>query len=249
MPSLFSRSRTTSTPNKNLSGPSNFNNLVSDEFGRVASNPLLSSSALTTKKDKKRAKEHEKRLRQLNTSRDDSLRPETPIPSIPDGSFLPTHLERLRDELGAFRPPKDHDYGYLSHERHAVLDVDQVARLVDVVVEELSTRGGITTPFIFSNTALDLSSSAIKRLITTFLDTCSSGNARAAEQRWREEARFAGPHDLAMCLRWGLARVLRMDNGQEVRGLIPWDVYIAFRDSEASEYRLLTVVLSSRVQS
>ncbi|TFK71413.1 hypothetical protein BDN72DRAFT_765019 [Pluteus cervinus] len=237
MPSIFSRSRTGSTPQKKPADNNNnlsFDGIVTDEFGRVQSKTsTIFDPTSPSRKDKKKAKEQEKRLRTLSNSRDE--RSETPVPSIPDGSFLPTHLERPRDELGAFRPPKEHDYGYLSYERHVVLDVDQVARLVDVVVEELTTRGGIATPFIFSTTALDISSSAVRRLIRTFLDTCSPGGARGAEQRWREEARFAGPHELAMCLRWGLARTIRVVGGQEVRGLISWEYYAEFRDTEASQ--------------
>jgi Domain of unknown function (DUF1708) len=44
---------------------------------------------------------------------------------------------------------------------------------------------------------------------------------------------FAGPYELGMCLRWGLARVVRAIGGQDVRGLIAWDQYVQFRDSEA----------------
>ncbi|KAI0281553.1 hypothetical protein BC826DRAFT_357491 [Russula brevipes] len=41
-----------------------------------------------------------------------------------------------------------------------------------------------------------------------------------AERTWREEARFAAPSELAMCLRWGLARGLRVSGGNAVRGFI-----------------------------
>jgi hypothetical protein len=163
------------------------------------------------------------------------------VPSVPDGSFLPLNLERPRIESGLIEQHKEHDYGYLSYERHVVLGIEQVARLVEVLSEELITRGGITTPFIFSTTALDVSSSAIKRLIRSFLNTCvpnSGQKAEDAEKRWREEARYAEPHELGMCLRWGLARVVRSVGGHDVRGLIAWDLYMEFRESEAGAYEL-----------
>jgi len=251
MPSLFSRSRTNSTPHKKLSLPSHDDSTglgALDEFGRVSSrssnrglsNVIIPSSP-PSKRDKKKAKEQEKRLRTLSTTRDRTEYEggtESPIPLIPDGTFLPLNLERPRDELGAVEQPKEHDYGYLSYERHVVLGLEQVARLVDVVAGELGARGGITTPFIFSTLALDISSSAIKRLIQAFLNTCTINPGHLAsevELRWREEARFAGPHELGMCLRWGLARVVRSVGGLDVHGLIAWDQYIEFRDSEAGE--------------
>lgn len=248
MHTIFSRSRTNSTPNKNkLSLPLNDGAAALDEFGRVSSrssNRGISgtSSSPLSKKDKKKAKEQDKRLRTFSTARD---RQEydagsfSPLPTIPDGAFLPLNLERPRDESGAVEQPKEHDYGYLSCERHVVLGLEEVSRLVDVVAEELATRGGLTTPFIFSSLALDVSSPAIKRLIQTFLRTCSpnAGNsAGEAELRWREEARFAGPHELGMCLRWALARVVRSVGGQDVRGLIAWDQYTEFRDAEAGAF-------------
>ncbi|KAF9495534.1 hypothetical protein BDN71DRAFT_1506671 [Pleurotus eryngii] len=201
MHSLFSRSRTNSTPKKPQV----------DEFGAI--------SSPSSKKSKKK---------QANL-------PPPPEPQLPDNSFLPTHLDRPRDEFGGFQPPKDYDYGYLSYERHVVLGIQDVARLVEVLTHELVTRGGITTPFIFSSSALDISPSAVKRLISLFLETCKSGVPLGkADKRWREEARFAGPHDLGMCLRWGLARAMRIQGGQEVRGLLPWDMYRQFKETEAA---------------
>lgn len=209
----------------------------------------ISLNSPSSKKDKKKAKDQDKRLRTISSA---GNRPDSDgntlsqVPSLPDGAFLPLNLEPSRDETGSFQQPKENDYGYLSYERHVVLGLEQVARLVDVLSEELGSRGGITTPFIFSSLALDISSSAIKRLIRAFLNTCEINPGHAAgeaELRWREEARFAGPHELGMCLRWGLARVVRFVAGQEVRGLISWEHYNEFRDSEASEYSYLLHVL------
>lgn len=156
----------------------------------------------------------------------------SPVPSLADGAFLPLCLELRQKE----QTPRSNDYGFLSYERHVILAPEQLARLVHVVVNELSSRGGITTPFIFSTTALDVSYSSIKRLVRAFLDTCdmrSSLSAEKAEAKWKDEARFAGLHELGICLRWGLARVSRINRGQEIRGLIPWDHYVRFRESEA----------------
>ena len=47
------------------------------------------------------------------------------------------------------------DYGYLSYERHVVLGLDEVDRLVRIVTDELGTRG-LTTPFLFSSLASTL---------------------------------------------------------------------------------------------
>lgn len=238
MPSLFSRSRTTSTPGKKSSG----NALVAsaqpayDEFGRVDSrgsgsrSPLPMSLKKDGAKEKKKGQDGQPRARTLSSPKQDRDISDL-VAQIPDGSFLPSNLERPRDESGEEKT-LEHDYGYLSYERHVILGLEDVARLVDVIAVELGTRC-LTTPFIFSTLALDISSSAIKRLIRAFLDTCINPSSREAEHRWREEARFAGPHELGMCIRWGLARVVRVVGGQAVRGLVSWEHYMEFRDSEA----------------
>ncbi|PPQ65039.1 hypothetical protein CVT26_015735 [Gymnopilus dilepis] len=234
MPSLFSRSRTNSTPHKKNLDENSGGLGALDEFGRVLSlnrggaTGSPSSVKNTKKKDQKRSKT-------LPVPQDDPRQAQEAL--FPDGTFLPLNLEKPRTQSDDTEPVKPHDYGYLSYERHVVLGLEQVERLVEVVSEELETRGGITTPFIFSTTALDISSSAIKRLIRSFLNTCepfSGQKAQEAEARWREEARFAGPHELGMCLRWGLARVIRSVGGQDVRGLVSWEHYVEFRDSEAA---------------
>ena len=234
MPSLFSRARTISSPLKK-NPPSSEDSFIFDEFGRVSSRLSNRTFGTPSKKDKKKAKESDKRGKTASPGLQDSeFRPEA---VFPDGTFLPLNLERPRHEP-TLEHSKEHDYGYLSYERHVVLGIEQVERLVEVISEELETRGGITTPFIFSNTGLDISSSAIKRLIRAFLNTCephSEHSAHQAESQWREEARYVGPHELAMCLRWGLARVIRSVGGQDVRGLVSWEHYVQFRESEAGE--------------
>jgi hypothetical protein len=59
-----------------------------------------------------------------------------------------------------------------------------------------------------------------------FLHAYVSFPAPDAECTWREEARFAAPPELTMCLRWGLARVLRVSGGNAVHGLVSWDMYV-----------------------
>ena len=66
--------------------------------------------------------------------------------ALSNGSFLPLTLERRPKEP----QQRQNDSGFLFHECHVVVAPEQLARLVQVLVEELSPRGGITAPFIFS---------------------------------------------------------------------------------------------------
>lgn len=218
MPSLFSRARTTSTskPSQTASG--------TDEFGR-APTPLRSKSSFTTptKKDKK---DKSARSRTISSPDPDVLEY---FPEIPDGSFLPLSLRPPR--FDSLEREITQDYGYLSYKRNVVLGLEEIARLVDVASQEIGARG-LTTPFIFSALALDVSAPATTRLIEAFLQTCNSRHP-SVEQKWREEAQFAGPHELGMCLRWGLARAVRIVGGLEIRGLLNYEAYIEWRDSES----------------
>ncbi|KAH9946731.1 hypothetical protein B0H21DRAFT_387570 [Amylocystis lapponica] len=232
MPSLFSRSRTTSTPKKFPLDP------FVDDFGRITSRGsargalVVQSPQGTVKKDKKKDAKDKDKSRPKAPS--DGADPDAQEFAIPDGAFLSLSLEPPRFETNdpPGEPRQIHDYGYLSYGRHVILGLEQAARLVDVVGNELGTRG-LTTPFIFSTLALDVSSAAVKRLIQAFLKTCAKPSAEA-DRQWREEARFAGPNELGMCLRWGLARVVRIVRGQEVRGLVSYDNYIQWRNDEAA---------------
>ncbi|KAE9401015.1 hypothetical protein BT96DRAFT_621482 [Gymnopus androsaceus JB14] len=120
--------------------------------------------------------------------------------------------------------------------RHVVLGLEQAARLVDVVSLELQNRGGLDTPFIFSTLSLDINTSAAKRLVKTFLGTCVCpcwGGKRITQSgNGEKEARFANMHELGTCLRWGLARIARVVDGVEVRGLLNWDHYIQWAEQE-----------------
>lgn len=53
-----------------------------------------------------------------------------------------------------------------------------------------------------------------------------------ANESFLQEARFAGPHELSMLLKWGLARIARVKTGYEVRGFIELDHYMTWRASE-----------------
>ncbi|KAI0271985.1 hypothetical protein BGY98DRAFT_1108804 [Russula aff. rugulosa BPL654] len=238
MPSLFSRARTTSSP---LKAQRQSTDLL-DEFGRVPSR-ANGTAVPPTKKDKNVEKT---RTRTLSAAKgrapgpllheEDSL--------IPDGSFFPLNLNLdlsggAGDPAATGHPPeserghreREQDYGYLSYQHNVVLGLEEVNRLVRTLTDELGTRG-LTTPFLFSSLALDISSSRVRRLIQSFLRTCVSFPAPDAEYTWREEARFAAPPELAICLRWGLARVLRVSGGNAVHGLISWDMYVEWSESE-----------------
>ncbi|KAH9059462.1 hypothetical protein EDB83DRAFT_2387941 [Lactarius deliciosus] len=236
MPSLFSRARTTSTNHKSLRPQID----SSDEFGRVTSRGSARGTATVPgKKDKNLEKT---RIRTLSSPK--ARPPGTVVseeePVIPDGSFFPLNLEPPPSDLASPSDPergpreREQDYGYLSYHRHVVLGLEEVDRLVRIVTEELRTRG-LTTPFLFSNLALDVNSSGVRRLIQAFLRTCVAFPALDAEHTWRDEARFAAPPELAMFLRWGLARILRVSGGHAVRGLISWDMYVDWSEAELAQ--------------
>ena len=105
----------------------------------------------------------------------------------------------------------------------------------------------MTEPLLFSTKALDVQADRIRSLIRTFVETCTSGSAtpdfprgvqrakrdlELADIKFRQEASFSGPHELAMFLKWGLARVARVKNGFEVRGFLDIDDYIVWRAQE-----------------
>ncbi|KAJ6453990.1 hypothetical protein C8R45DRAFT_1038642, partial [Mycena sanguinolenta] len=126
-------------------------------------------------------------------------------------------------------------YGLLSPARDTVLGLPDVARLVAVLCAELE-RTSISTPFVFSSLALDVRRAGVARLIKAFLATCShASNGRGGAgsgDKFADEARFAAAHELGMCLRWGLSRVVRVEAGREVRGLLSWAWYERWRVEE-----------------
>ncbi|KIJ33711.1 hypothetical protein M422DRAFT_264328, partial [Sphaerobolus stellatus SS14] len=143
------------------------------------------------------------------------------IQTLPDGSFLPFAWP-VKQEPGE-EPVKLKSYGYLSYQCDVTLGIEEVSCLVDVMAKELSER------------ALDISRTRFHRLIDTFLATCPSylhQTNSSVDMKWREEARFAGPHELSMTLRWGLAHIVRIYGGQETRGNLAWEHYLRWRESE-----------------
>jgi hypothetical protein len=122
---------------------------------------------------------------------------------------------------------REQEYGYFSYYHHIVLGLEEVDSLVHTTPSQKSSAHvGSPTPFLFSSLALDVNSSGVRRLIQTFLRTCVPFPALDAEGTWHEEAHFAAPAELAMCLRWGLACILRVSGINAVRGLLSWDAYV-----------------------
>ncbi|KAH8829276.1 hypothetical protein DL96DRAFT_1597474, partial [Flagelloscypha sp. PMI_526] len=266
MPSIFSRSRTASTPTPS-GGPAG-------EFGALTS-PIRSSTALSSKKkkDKKDKGVGDEAQKQFaagvygsyyNAS---SAGPDPDVlPPLPDGSFLPTTIIPVtRQSLYGTPAPnpllvadskKEISYGFLSYRAHIVLSPASLLRAVTVLYEELVQRGGLTTPFIFNSSHLELSGvgkglSRLKRCIDTFTETLrfepTAGKSESererslrekAENDWRDELRITGMQELGVLLRWTLARPVRISHraGGEVRGLIDWDRYDAWRNREASAH-------------
>jgi len=105
---------------------------------------------------------------------------------------------------------REQEYRCLSYLHHVVIGLDEVDRLVHTVTEEFGTRG-LTKPSLFP---LLPSVSTLPEFVASF--KLSSILAPDAEHTWHEEARFAGPAELAMCLRWDLARVLCISGGNVV---------------------------------
>lgn len=252
MSKLFSRTRSAATVgNKNggLSGSGNNAGAFSDtdDFGRVRSMAFKRG-----KTDSALERSRQRTLSNPNLLNNSYYgdRPETPkdLPMLPDGIFLSTNLTASGPSGGGIsggglgfggdlvlHDPHDdlgHEYGYIASENNVILGLDEVVRLVDVVAEELGQRG-LTTPLLFSPLAIDIRPNVVKKLIAAFTATCPHHLCLSStESQWREEAAFAGPQELAMLLRWGLARIVRLERGIEVRGFITWDTYVLWRQQE-----------------
>ncbi|KAJ7627265.1 hypothetical protein FB45DRAFT_795432 [Roridomyces roridus] len=231
MPSIFSRARTASTPSK-------------------ASKPVLSVNAKTTDSRSKTPLSpgggaYDEFGRQTPTQAQEGAVGFLPTalpadPRVPwagmggspnvNGSGSSNGLPQPSQQ-----PPPRQPYGLLSPARDAVLGLPDLARLVGTVCAALE-RNGLATPFVFSSLALDVRRATVVRLVEAFLATCTTDDARnaRAEARWADEARFAGAHELGMCLRWGLSRVVRVEGGREVRGLFSWAWYERWRQEEAA---------------
>ncbi|KAJ7606087.1 hypothetical protein FB45DRAFT_1012140 [Roridomyces roridus] len=231
MPSIFSRARTASTPSK-------------------ASKPVLSVNAKTTDSRSKTPLSpggaYDEFGRQTPTQAQEGAVGFLPTalpadPRVPwAGMSGSPNLNGSGSSNGLPQPSQQppQPYGLLSPARDAVLGLPDLARLVGTVCAALE-RNGLATPFVFSSLALDVRRATVVRLVEAFLATCTTDDARnaRAEARWADEARFAGAHELGMCLRWGLSRVVRVvrvEGGREVRGLFSWAWYERWRQEEAA---------------
>nr|GAT57935.1 predicted protein [Mycena chlorophos] len=147
--------------------------------------------------------------------------------------FLPTGIPRdLANPFSAPtppgqppQPPARTQYGLLSAARDTVLGLPEAARLTTTVCAALE-RTGVATPFVFSSLALDARKAGVVRLAHAFLTM--------HPDQFEEEARFSGAHELALCLRWGLSRVVRVEGGRELRGLLSWAWYERWKAEEAA---------------
>ncbi|KAJ7196677.1 hypothetical protein GGX14DRAFT_526692 [Mycena pura] len=227
MPSLFSRARTASTPSKAkpplIIQPSALPasgardtalSLGFDEFGAAVDPGYGAVGFLPT------------------TLPQD---PQVPFASTSHSFSSPTPSTPASNGSGSVNTPRP-AYGLLSPARDTVLGLTDAARLTGTICGALE-RTNIATPFMFSALALDARRAGVVRLAQAFLATCAdTGKAAAAraEERWMEEARFAGAHELALCLRWGLSRVVRVEGGRELRGLLSWAWYERWRAEEAA---------------
>ncbi|KAG8778196.1 hypothetical protein FRC12_025108 [Ceratobasidium sp. 428] len=242
MQSLFSRARTTSQTARNSQAPA-----ASDEFGRVgAARKSDTLPPLPRKdKDKKDKKDKSQRQRTISIPKDNRpsfLRSSSPEPELPTqsqlpplqaGGFLPRYIPSAPTSTEREDPSRQ-PYGYFYTEKDVILSLEDVHRLLNILGEELTLRG-LSTPLLFSTQALDVSAPRVRNLIRAFLGTCSDPVSRAGDARFREEARFAGPHEVAMTIRWGLARIVRIVNGTETHGFMDFEVYRAWRMSEQSQ--------------
>ncbi|KAF5387584.1 hypothetical protein D9757_006610 [Collybiopsis confluens] len=105
-------------------------------------------------------------------------------------------------------------YGHLSPYPTLILGLADLRHLVSLVTTHLD----IETPFVFNSDALDLNAGRVKRVIDQYVLSLTPLNRRrdaaggfASSFNFDEEARFAGSHELAMLLRWGMARVVRIE--------------------------------------
>ncbi|KAJ4481278.1 hypothetical protein J3R30DRAFT_2428301 [Lentinula aciculospora] len=170
------------------------------------------------------------------------------------GSFVGTVFPPVTLSSGSSSP----GYGFLSMYPTLILGIDDLHELVQLVSKYLD----VETPFVFSNgattaeggasVAIDLDAGRVKRLIDKYVGYLLSKSAKASKSGqvidFDDEARFAGPHELGMLLRWGLARVVRIEtssspnptsptqtsgNRSLCRGLIPYLAYLNWAKQES----------------
>jgi hypothetical protein len=125
------------------------------------------------------------------------------------------------DHASSAGPKQTRIYGYLSFDTHVTLGLEDVDRLVRVLTYELDQRG-FATPFLFSTLSLEINAHTVQRLPRSFLATCTEYSGAVAEIQWMDKIRLAGFHELATCIRWGVARVIHSVDRRRERGLFSW---------------------------
>ncbi|GAW09833.1 hypothetical protein LENED_012030 [Lentinula edodes] len=189
------------------------------------------------------------------------------LPTDESGSFVGTVLPSQSSDSPSSHGATGNAYGYLSSYPTLVLGLPDLRELVQLISEHLD----VETPFVFSNggstvsqggggvpVAIDLDAGRVKRLIDKYVEYLTSNSGRNTNLRksgdhiagFDDEARFAGPHELGMLLRWGLARVVRIEssslphstttpqnpatphNRTFTRGLIPYLAYLNWAKQE-----------------
>ncbi|KIK58925.1 hypothetical protein GYMLUDRAFT_245700 [Collybiopsis luxurians FD-317 M1] len=181
------------------------------------------------------------------------------LPQLPLSAILPTDASgQFVDTLIPPTPPSSSasssgnsaagtggSYGFLSPYPNLILGLYDLQHLVSLV----STHLDVETPFVFNSDALDLDAGRVRRLIDKYVQSLSTrkgtthlggstGAGGGGTINFDEEARFAGPHELGMLLRWALARVVRIDTHpttkQEslTRTLIPYLAYLNWAKQE-----------------
>ncbi|KAJ7051535.1 hypothetical protein C8F01DRAFT_1174871 [Mycena amicta] len=211
MPSLFSRARTASTPTPSSSSKSK--SKQPPQLPLILPPQSLPASGA--------------RLPALSLGVDEfgMAGPEAGYGAV---GFLPTSVPPdLATPFPASQVVARPPYGLLSPARDTVLGLTDAARLATTVCAALE-RTGVATPFVFSSLALDARRSGVVRLAHAFLASCHSH-----QDDFGEEARFAAAHELALCLRWGLSKVVRVEGGRELRGLLSWTWYERWKAEEA----------------
>ncbi|KAJ3713471.1 hypothetical protein DFJ43DRAFT_894859 [Lentinula guzmanii] len=172
------------------------------------------------------------------------------LPTDDSGSFVGTVLPTSVSHSPSSHGPGG--YGYLSSYPTLILGLNDLHDLVQLVSKYLD----VETPFVFSNgstttdsgvpVAIDLDAGRVKRLIDKYVGHLISKNSGRQGQTvvdFDDEARFAGPHELGMLLRWGLARVIRIESTAShstgtssralTRGLIPYLAYLNWAKQES----------------
>ncbi|KAJ6453982.1 hypothetical protein C8R45DRAFT_1038583, partial [Mycena sanguinolenta] len=113
-------------------------------------------------------------------------------------------------------------------------------------------RTGMSTPFVFNSIALDVRRTGVARLIRASLAICGGSSSHGYSSngsknvgggdKFANEARLAAAYELGMCLRWGLSRVVRVEVGHEIHGLLSCAWYERWRVEEGGECFICSII-------